>query len=225
MNKVYRRGIDLNVAFATGLKRLAYKNIYPQAAPSYESMTSLSVTEHSSSIASSQRQSAIRHFTRKIASICYHLSKPLLRPIVSRVRRYMLTNFVQDMQQEMQSVKASLHELIGQLNDSRIRQDEIQRSTQVMFEDFKIYQAELNKSAVQEGRTQDMKLLGILEGLESLGVNRNKIQNFKETQFQETQLIREELHSLVLLQQQAQNTSLKLQETSNQLTISGQASI
>lgn len=111
MEKIYRDGLDIDVALAAAARRAmppAARAAAPGAAPAAES--ALSVPH-----AAPGPRTGLRRWLRPLAVGMYYLLKPLLRPLAFRARRYLTDALRQDVlnlhalsQQEMQRISSDV---------------------------------------------------------------------------------------------------------------------
>ncbi|MDM2732975.1 FkbM family methyltransferase [Citrobacter sp. Cy070] len=115
MNSIVRTGLNIKVAFESGFKRKSppvsqYEDI-PENIPMVAVSAFTHVPSESDQVA---HQSWFKRSLRAVAKYIYRLSKPALRPIAFRVRRYLIDGLRQEIQQEIQRASAATAQGIQQ---------------------------------------------------------------------------------------------------------------
>lgn len=107
MKKIHRAGVDIGIAFSSGVKRMAVSASRP-------SPTETDITSESPGNTASDRRAAvpvsislrarIKSVLRKVARYAYGFLRPILRPIAFRTRHYLTDGLRHEIQQEIQRV-------------------------------------------------------------------------------------------------------------------------
>lgn len=122
MNKEIRNGINVEVAFTSGAKRMAATAGSPsQQAVALESMLSaqgLRSTEQDYSRGSGM-SNKIKVFLRPVARAIYRASAPFLRPVAFRLRAYLFAGLPRVPPQDLSAVLAELSAIKSELLDQR----------------------------------------------------------------------------------------------------------
>jgi FkbM family methyltransferase len=110
MKKIHRAGVDIGIAFSSGVKRMAVSA--PRLSPTETDITS----ESPSNTASDPRaavpvpislRARIKGALRKVARYAYRSIKPVFRPIAFRTRHYITDGLRHEIQQEIQRASAA----------------------------------------------------------------------------------------------------------------------
>ena len=147
MERVYRNGLDIDVALATSARRLlapAAAPVQPTAAPVAESvMPSAPVESHD--MTRQDLRGRLKRWLRRPVAIGYRLVKPFLRPIAFRTRRYLTDAMHQDTlraladtQREVQRASA---EMLREVQSARemLRQEILTMNAQPMHEQRRLF--------------------------------------------------------------------------------------
>ena len=110
MKKIHRAGVDIGIAFSSGVKSMAVSA--PRLSPTETDITS----ESPSNTASDPRvavpvpislRARIKGALRKVARYAYRSIKPVFRPIAFRTRHYLTDGLRHEIQQEIQRASAA----------------------------------------------------------------------------------------------------------------------
>lgn len=102
MNKIHRNGVDIQIAFESGFKRMTPS---PTQTDQRENMP---------------YRNKIKSILRRFAQYIYHVLKPLLQPVAGRLRAYLIGGLRQDLQQEIQRASNATVREIQRASDALI---------------------------------------------------------------------------------------------------------
>lgn len=112
MNKIIRNGLDVRIAFQTGLKRNAELPYSQVNLIGTEISQAIERQADPSAKGSNQMSNRVRlkSIVRTFAQYGYRLLKPVLRPVAFRVRHYLMSGLRQELQHEILRASAAISE-------------------------------------------------------------------------------------------------------------------
>lgn len=109
MNKIYRSGVDIQVAFTSVvLPDASSQSSLPEQEAVFPLETNLPTRVQSSR---PTLLTLLKRFLRKIAQFFYRFTKPLLRPVATRAKRYLMDDFRQEIRNVRNEQSALLQAL------------------------------------------------------------------------------------------------------------------
>lgn len=100
MDKIYRDGADIAIAFASGRRRnaiVAAATLISEKVSTPEQLHVLDVVDASPDVAATLPRGRIKLFLRRIAQRIFRLVRPLVKPVALRARGFMMTGQLQQL--------------------------------------------------------------------------------------------------------------------------------
>lgn len=149
MDKVYRRGVAIDVALHAAVKRNT-----TQGAPAQQpSALSMQAPRHESAQPSGLR-TRVKRALRKSVKLAWSMVRPFVRPIVFRTRRY----FSFELQQELQQQQAATAQAIERMSADLMR--EIQASRELLRNEFTGVHQHTGQQVLRHMEQMDLNLQG-----------------------------------------------------------------
>jgi FkbM family methyltransferase len=142
MTRTYREGIDIDVAFASQIKRaeaaLGIRPLLGTAPRAQHAATSVNAPA-----AAAPRHSVAQTIFHRAARLAFRAAKPFLRPVAARIRRYVTAPLLE----EWQTTQAAVREL---QNGQAILRQEMRRNHAALLQEAQIANDRLGEIIAQE---------------------------------------------------------------------------